>query len=150
MIFGKDRAENDFSLYLTELHSAAGGREETVEHLLKAVKLALLDIPTGVKPISEDHRSRTLSRHLATCHQRGVRTDLPYPSFSVTRGLAWQKHLERHYACDIFYKEAAPGGNNESPCLHGTFGCILTHCFRIASISSSHVARDGSLQQTVG
>jgi hypothetical protein len=75
----RDRAENDFSLYLTELHSAAGGREETVEHLLKAVKLALLDIPTGAKPISEDHRSRTLSRHLATCHQRGVRTDLPYP-----------------------------------------------------------------------
>ena len=62
-------------------------------------------------------------------------------SFSVTRGLNWQKHLERHYACDIFYEEAARGGNNESPIyLHGSFGCILSHCFRIASRVGSDVS----------
>jgi hypothetical protein len=31
---------------------------------LKAIELALLDIPTGLKPISEDRRTNTLPRHL--------------------------------------------------------------------------------------
>ena len=57
-------AENDSSLYLAELHSAAGGAEEPVENLLETVELALLDIPTGLKPISEDRRTDTLPRHL--------------------------------------------------------------------------------------
>jgi hypothetical protein len=40
--------------------SAALSAEEPVEELLQVVELALLDVPTGFEPISEDRRPRTV------------------------------------------------------------------------------------------
>ena len=63
--------------------SAALGAEKPVEHLLKAVELALLDITTGFKSISEDGRTRAFHqrlprhRHLAACAAQYVAQDLP-------------------------------------------------------------------------
>ena len=62
--------------------SAALSAEETVEHLLQAVEVALLDIPTGLEPISEDGRTRTIHQrlprhlHLAACTAKYVAQDL--------------------------------------------------------------------------
>jgi hypothetical protein len=62
--------------------SAALGAEETVEHLLQAVEVALLDIPTCLEPISEDGRARTIHQrlprhlHLAACTAKYVAQDL--------------------------------------------------------------------------
>ena len=62
--------------------SAALGAEETVEHLLQAVEVALLDIPTCLEPISEDGRARTIHQrlprhlHLAACTSKHVAQDL--------------------------------------------------------------------------
>jgi hypothetical protein len=62
---------------------AALGAKEPVEHFLKAVELALLDVTTGFESISEDGRTRTihqrLPRHLylATCATQYVAQDLP-------------------------------------------------------------------------
>ena len=63
--------------------SAALGAEEPVEHLLKAVELALLDISTGFESISKDSGSRTTHQcllrhlHLAAPAAEYVAQDLP-------------------------------------------------------------------------
>ena len=63
--------------------SATLRAEEPVEHLLKAVELALLDVTTGFKSISEDGRTRTVHQrlprhlHLATRAAQYVAQDLP-------------------------------------------------------------------------
>ena len=48
--------------------SAALGADETVEHLRKAVELALLDITTGFESIAEDGGTRIPQRLLRHLH----------------------------------------------------------------------------------